>query len=139
MHRRLVGRVERLTIKREAGEWYAIFIAELETPAKAPINTLLEQRIKGVDLGLEKFAVFDNANDAEYPELFLLRQSENKIKALQRRLAPKKRRRATSTASTILEMARPLQYHFLIARGEMHNDRRNIAHHWLLPHEYAVG
>jgi putative transposase len=97
MHRPLLGEVERLTIKRDAGEWYAIFITQRDTPSKPPIDTVPEERIRGVDLGLEKFATLDNADDADYPEF--LRQSENKIKTLQRSLAHKrkgsKRRRRT--------------------------------------------
>jgi putative transposase len=48
-----------------------------------------ESRIRGIDLGLEKFATLDNAESIEYPRF--LRASEEKIKALQRRLAHKKK------------------------------------------------
>jgi putative transposase len=88
IHRPLLGRIKRLTIKYEAGQWYAIFIADRENQEKQEIDLVPESRIKGIDLGLEKFATLDNAESIEYPRF--LRASEEKIKALQRRLAKKK-------------------------------------------------
>ncbi|MCS4540325.1 MAG: transposase [Thaumarchaeota archaeon] len=89
VHRPCLGRLKRLTIKYEAGEWYAIFITERETPVKQGIEEIPNQRVRAADLGLEKFAALDNAESIEYPEY--LRRSEEKIKALQRRLAHKKK------------------------------------------------
>ncbi len=56
---------------------------------KHPVETMAEPRIRGIDLGLEKFATFDDATSTEYPEY--LRQSEDKIKSLQRRFSHKKK------------------------------------------------
>jgi len=89
MHRPLLGEVERLTIKREASEWYVIFITQREAPSKPPLDAVPEERIRGADLGLEKFATLDNNDDADYPKY--LRQSENRIKTLHRSLAHKKK------------------------------------------------
>jgi len=89
VHRPICGKVSRLTIKYEAGQWYAIFIADRENPEKQEIDLVPESRIRGIDLGLEKFVTPDNAESIEYPRF--LRASEEKIKALQRRLAHKKK------------------------------------------------
>lgn len=88
MHRPCLGNVKRLTIKYEAGEWYAIFITDRETPQKQSVDTIPDRRIRGADLGLEMFAVLDNAQDVKYPQY--LRQSEERIRALQRKLSRKK-------------------------------------------------
>lgn len=89
IHRPLLGRVKRLTIKRQTGEWYAIFITERNAPPKPAIHTIPEDRIRGADFGLEKFVTLDNSYLVEYPKF--LKQSETKIKALQRGLAHKKK------------------------------------------------
>jgi putative transposase len=89
VHRPILGRIKRLAIKYEAGQWYAIFIADREGSKKQEIDLVPESRIKGIDLGLEKFITLDNAESIEYPRF--LRASEEKIKVLQRRLAHKKK------------------------------------------------
>ncbi len=88
LHRPLVGKVKRLSIKHEAGEWYAIFITNRETPPKRPFSSIPMGRMRGADLGFQKFAVFDNENDLRYPAFS--KKSEPKIKRLHRRLALKK-------------------------------------------------
>jgi putative transposase len=89
VHRPLLGNVKRLTIKREAdGEWYAVFITERETPAKRPVAEIPTSRVRGADVGLEKFVTLDDATSTEYPEF--LRGSEDKIKRLQHHLLSRK-------------------------------------------------
>jgi putative transposase len=91
VHRPILGRIKRLAIKYEAGRWYAIFIADREGPKKQEIDSssIPESRIRGIDLGLEKFAMLDDAESIGYPEF--LRASEGKIKHLQMRLSNKKK------------------------------------------------
>jgi putative transposase len=88
VHRPLLGKTKRLTIKREAdGEWYAIFITERETPARRPVAEISAGRIRAADVGLEKFAVFDNSYSINNPEF--LRRSEGKIVQLQHHFSKK--------------------------------------------------
>jgi putative transposase len=87
VHRPLLARVKRLTIKREADEWYAVFITERETPAKRPVAEIPASRVRGADVGLEKFVTLDDATSTKYPEF--LRQSEDKIECLQHHLSRK--------------------------------------------------
>ncbi len=89
LHRELEGNIKRLTVKREAREWYAIFTTEREPPQKPKLETIPDEKIRGADVGLEKFATFDNAESIEYPQF--LRRSEEKLKTLQRHLAGKKK------------------------------------------------
>jgi putative transposase len=89
IHRPLLGKIKQPTIKRDADEWYAIFITEREEPSKIPIQEIPANRTRSADLGLEKFAVFDDSSSVEYPEF--LRQSENKIKQIQHHFSRKQR------------------------------------------------
>lgn len=89
LHRAIERPIQRLAIKYEAGEWYAIFITEGEAPSKPSINSIPDETIRGVDLGLEKFVTLDDADSIEYPRF--LRQSEEKTKKLHRRLSKKVR------------------------------------------------
>lgn len=83
-HRPLEGTVRRLTIKYEVGEWYAILLTNRKAPLKPDINHVTNDKIRGGDLGLEKFVTLDNAESVEYPKF--LRVAEMKIKHLQRQL-----------------------------------------------------
>jgi putative transposase len=89
LHRAILGTIRCLSVKYEAGEWYAVFITEKDAPPKLPIESIHEEKIRGADLGLEKFATLDNDESVEHPRF--LRQSEGEIKRLQRHLAHKKR------------------------------------------------
>ncbi|MCL5067387.1 MAG: RNA-guided endonuclease TnpB family protein, partial [Thaumarchaeota archaeon] len=62
IHRPMAGRVKRLTIKHEAGEWYAIFLVEREDTMKKSVAEIPEERIRGGDIGLEKFIVLAFSN-----------------------------------------------------------------------------
>jgi putative transposase len=88
VHRPLLWKVKRLTIKRdERGCWYAIFFTERESPQSKPLSEIATGRIRGADMGLTEFATFDDASSVKYPQF--LRRSEDKIKLLQRHLSRK--------------------------------------------------
>jgi putative transposase len=89
VHRPLLGKVRRLTIKRDANGWYAIFITEREPPQRKPLPEISAARIRGADMGLTQFATFDDASSVRYPQF--LRLSEDKIKRLQQHLSRKLR------------------------------------------------
>src|SRR5713101_3057594 len=87
VHRPLVGKVKRLTIKREADGWYAAFITEREPTQKKPLSEIPTARIRGADMGLAMFVTFDDASSVKYPQF--LRRSEDKLKHLQRHFSRK--------------------------------------------------
>jgi len=89
LHRAIEGKIRCLSIKYEVGEWYACFIAEREEPRKPEIEGISDEKIRDADLGLERFVTLDSSESEEYPEF--LRQSEQKIKLLQRRLSRKRK------------------------------------------------
>jgi transposase len=82
MHRPLEGRIKNVTVKYDAGEWYAALICELPDQPKIPLKDVQESRIKGGDLGLERFLTLSESSLPNYPRF--LRRSEVKIKRLQR-------------------------------------------------------
>jgi putative transposase len=87
VHRPPLGKVRRLIVKREADGWYAIFITEREAPQKKPLSEIPPGRTRGADMGLTKFATFDDASSVKC--LQFLRLSEDKIKLLNRHLLRK--------------------------------------------------
>lgn len=84
-HRPIQGNIKTLTIKRDlVGDWYATFVAELpDMPKKEPKTAI------GVDVGIEKLATLSTGEIFEHPHF--LRESELKLKRLQRRLSRKKK------------------------------------------------
>ncbi len=87
LHRPLKGTVSRLTVKYEGTQWYAIFLADKKPIRRPSLNSIPDGRIRGGDLGLEKFLTLDNAESANYPGF--LRQSLKKIRFLQGKLSRK--------------------------------------------------
>ena len=85
MHRPLKGRIKNLTVKYDAGGWYAAFICELPDRPRVQLKDVQEGRIKGGDLGLERFLTLSEGSLPNYPRY--LRRSEVKIKRLQRVLS----------------------------------------------------
>jgi len=91
VHRPMSGKVNRLCVKYEAGEWYAIFLIEhvVRQKRENDIDSIPDERIRGADLGLERFITLDDSISKEYPRF--LTQSEEKIKRIQLHLSRKKK------------------------------------------------
>jgi len=85
MHRPSNGRIKNLTIKYDAGEWYAVFVCKLPDQQKVPIEGIPEDHVKGGDLGLINFLTLSDGSSTECPRY--LKRSEEKIKRLQRVLS----------------------------------------------------
>ena len=88
-HRPLLGVVKRLTIKREADGWYAIFITEQEAPPKTLVAETPTERIRGADLGLENFITLDDTTFVGDQKF--LKRSEEKLKQIQHHFSKKHR------------------------------------------------
>jgi putative transposase len=81
LHRPVEGAIKTLTIKRTStGKWFASFACEVEANP-LPVNP----RAVGVDVGLEKFAVFSTGEAIENPRFF--RKEQKALAKVQRRLA----------------------------------------------------
>ena len=81
-HRPMEGEVETLTVKCNAGQWYAIFVCKISDRKKTLIEQISDERIKGGDVGLMKFLALSDGDTVGSPKF--LRRSEEKIKRLQR-------------------------------------------------------
>jgi putative transposase len=83
-HRPLDGNIKTLTIKREAGRWFAIFALECETE-RLPFSA----DVVGIDVGLSVFATLSDGTAIENPRWF--RTAQAKLRRLQRRVARRKK------------------------------------------------
>jgi len=89
MHRPLRGVIKNLTVKYDAGEWYAIFICETPDKPKKPIREITDDRVEGGDLGLLQFLTLSEDSLPNYTKF--LRKTEDKTKRLQRVLSRAKK------------------------------------------------
>lgn len=82
-HRKLEGKVKTLTLKREAGKYYAIVATEQEEP---PPKKNSGGQV-GIDFGLATFATFSSGARLRKPEHY--GEQEERLRAAQRRLCRK--------------------------------------------------
>jgi putative transposase len=83
-HRPLEGKIKTLTIKRDAGRWYACFSVESE-PKLLPISS----KSVGVDVGLTTFATLSNGTEIENPRW--LKRAQARLRRAQRKVARRKK------------------------------------------------
>lgn len=80
LHRPLEGVVKTLTIKRQAGRWFACFSVEREAvPLPASTAEI------GIDVGLTTFAALSNGAEIENPRYY--RNAEARLRRCQRKVA----------------------------------------------------
>ena len=112
LHRPLQGKVKTLTIRRQAGGWYACFSVEVDPAVLPPSNKAV-----GVDLGLESFAI---TSDGEFfPSARYLRKSERKLKQLQR-MVSRRQKGSHRRQKAARQLAK--------AHAHVANQRRDMAH-----------
>lgn len=84
MHRPIDGTIKTLTVKREAGKWFACFSVEVEpVPLPASADSI------GVDVGLTHFATLSDGTQIANPRH--ARSSEARMRRAQRRIARRRR------------------------------------------------
>lgn len=86
-HRKIIGKIKTLTIKKENNEWYAIFSCE-DCPVENPVFEFTSE-VEGLDVGIKNFLVNSNGQEILNPKW--LKKSEDKLIRLQRRLSRKKK------------------------------------------------
>jgi putative transposase len=86
LHRAVEGKIKTVSLKREAGDWTAIFSCdEVESAFWHPTS----DREIGIDMGLTNFAVLTTGEKIENPRWY--REAEARLKDAQRELSSKKR------------------------------------------------
>lgn len=112
LHRPVEGTIKTVSIKREAGRWYALFSCEVE-PSPLPAS----DEAVGIDLGLATFAVLSDGSEIANPRD--ARQAAAAVRRAQRKVARRKRRsNGRRKAVALLQQA-----HAHVA------NRRNDFHH----------
>lgn len=84
MHRPIVGRIKTLTLKREAGKWYACFSVEYHVEPLCPPSGAV-----GIDVGLCSFAALSTGERIANPRN--LKAGLAKLRRCQRRVARRKK------------------------------------------------
>jgi len=104
--------IKRVTIKREAGKWYAIFTCEVEERPQPPTG-----RLSGVDVNIENFLTTSEGEVVDNPRWF--RQAEEMI-AWCHRLLSRKRKGSNRRKKAILRLQKWY--------AKIKNQRRDFQH-----------
>src|SRR3989337_370196 len=86
LHREIEGKIKTCTIKKDIDQCYVSFSCEIEKPI-IPVEIKTEI---GIDVGLSSLITMSNGGQIEPPEF--LRESEDKLTQVQKRLSRKKKR-----------------------------------------------
>ena len=84
LHRPIEGTIKTVTVKREAGKWYAVFSIECE-PKLLPPST----EKAGLDVGLRAFAALSDGTEIENPRYY--KEAQASLRRAQRKVARRKR------------------------------------------------
>ncbi|MFN7945974.1 MAG: transposase [Blastocatellia bacterium] len=124
LHRPIAGTIKTVTIKREAGKWYACFSVECEaTPLPHSAEAV------GLDVGLAAFVTLSDGTEVEHPRHY--REAQARLRRAQRKVARRKRGSHRRRKAVVL-----LQK----AHAHVRNQRTNF-HHRLsrtLVNQYGV-
>ena len=119
-HRDMEGEIKTLTIRREAGCWYACFSVEYE-PAKLPQSS----NNIGIDVGLEAFATLSDGTRIENHRYYKAAQA--KLRRAQRKVARRQNKKSQRRRKAILLLQK--------AHRHVANQRQDFQHKlstWLI-------
>ena len=102
-HRDIEGHIKTLTIRREAGNWYACFSVEYE-PKHLPENG----DAIGLDMGLENFAT--RSDGKPIPNHKFYQQAQAKLRRAQRKVARPKNKKSKRRRKAILLLQKAHQH-----------------------------
>jgi putative transposase len=111
-HRPIDGAIKTLTIKREAGKWFACFSVDVE-PAPLPASA----KTIGVDLGLTHFATLSDGTAIANPRH--ARRADAQRRRAQRRIA--RRRRGSAGRRDAVRLFQSAQAHVRHQRADVHH------------------
>jgi putative transposase len=112
LHRPIDGEIKTVTIKREAGRWYAIFSVECELK---PLPPSTEKA--GLDVGLTAFATLSDGTEIENPRYY--KEAQASLRRAQRKVARRKRG-GNNRKKAVRELQR--------AHAHVSNQRADFAH-----------
>lgn len=125
LHRPVEGKIKTLTIKREAGRWFAVFVCECE----AKPLPICDARV-GVDVGLAAFATLDDGTEIENPRYF--KKAQAKLRRAQRRVA--RRKKGSNRRRKAVQLLQRIHAHVRNQRADFHHkiSRRLVNGHGLI-------
>lgn len=112
LHRAIEGKIKTLTVKREAGRWYACFSVECEAKP-LPVNT----ESVGVDVGLLAFATLSDGTEIENPRHY--REAQAKLRRAQRKVA--RRKKGSHRRRKALQLLQRVHAHVRNQRADFHH------------------
>jgi putative transposase len=125
LHRPVEGTIKTVTIKREAGRWFAIFSVERDA---VPLPA--RDRAIGIDVGLNSFATLSDGTEVPNPRHY--RAAEARFRCAQRKVARRKNQRSNRRRKAVRLLQR--------AHANTANQRRDFQHKLSrqLVNEYGV-
>lgn len=116
LHRDLEGKVKTVTIKRDAGKWYACFSVEMP-------DILLDynENAVGIDVGLESFAVMSSGEVIQNPRYY--KEAQKKLRRCQRKVARRKKGSKSRKKAVVL-----LQKAYAHVRNQRKDFHHKLAH-----------
>ena len=112
LHRPLTDKIKTLTIKREAGRWFACFSVECEAkPLPACKDTI------GIDVGLTAFATLSDGTEIENPRYYV--QAQKQLRLAQRKVA--RRKRGSNRRRFAVQLLQRAHAHIHNQRADFHH------------------
>ncbi|MCP9493019.1 MAG: transposase [Pyrinomonadaceae bacterium MAG19_C2-C3] len=124
LHRPLQGKVKTLTVKREAGRWFACLSVECEAQYLPPTLESV-----GIDVGLTAFATLSDGTEVDNPRYY--REAQTKLRKAQRKVA--RRKKGSHRRRKAVQLLQR-------AHAHVHNQRADFHHkisRWLV-NNYGV-
>jgi putative transposase len=115
MSRPVEGGIKTLTVKREAGRWFAVFVCEVE-PNPLPFSP----NVIGVDVGLSAFATFSDGTAVDNPRWY--RNGESKFRIAQRRVSRRRKGSNRRRKAVVL-----LQRAYALVREQRKDFQHNLS------------
>lgn len=112
LHRPVEGTIKTMTVKREAGRWFAIFACEAE-PKPLPFSP----NMVGVDVGLTHFATLSDGRAIENPRHY--RKAERVLRVAQRRVA--RRKKGSNRRRKAIALLQRIHAHVRNQRADFHH------------------
>ncbi len=113
LHRAIVGDIKTLTIRREAGNWYACFSVEY-TPSPLPHSG----EAIGIDVGLESFATLSDGTKIENPRFY--KNAQKRLRRAQRKVARRINKRSNRRRKAVVLLQK--------AHAHIANQRNDFQH-----------
>lgn len=103
VHRPMEGRTKTISIKREAGRWFAIFCVEYDP---SPLPTSAEA--VGIDVGLTAFATLDDGTEIDNPRFY--KKADRKLRIASRRVARRRNKKSKRRRKAVQLLQRQFAY-----------------------------